>query len=146
MRKNEEDRGAMLLSCGKAILAGGLLAFAAGLALLLLAAAGVSRGLLDSGLRFQIAVISCVLGSLAGGIFAVRRCPGRGVPVGLCVGGVLFLLQLTTGLLAYPDLSFENGGVGLLFGALCGGAAAGILSSGSKRPARAKGKKRRIRR
>ena len=143
MRKNEEDRGAMLLSCGKAILAGGFLAFAVGLVLLLLAAAGVSRGIVDSGLRFQITVISCVLGSLVGGAFAVRRCPGRGVLVGLCVGGVLFLLQLTTGLLAYQDLAFENGGVGLLFGGLCGGAAAGILSSGSKR---AGSKKRRVRR
>lgn len=146
MRKNEEDRGTMLLSCGKAILAGGCIAFAVGISLLLVAAAGVSRGILDSGLHYQITVISCVLGSLAGGIFAVRRCPGRGVLVGLCVGGVLFLLQLTTGLLAYQDPTFESGRIGLLFGALCGGAAAGILSSGSKRPVRAKGKKRRIRR
>ena len=146
MRKNEEDRGAVLLNCGKAILAGGFIAFAVGVSLLLVAAAGISRGILDSGLHYQIAVISCVLGSLAGGIFAVRRCPGRGVLVGLCVGCVLFLLQLATGLLAYQDPSFASGGVGLLFSALCGGAAAGILSSGSKRPVRTNGKKRRVRR
>ena len=143
MRKNDEDRGAILLNCGKSILAGGFLAFAVGLALLFLAAVGVSRGIVDSDLRFQIAVISCVLGSLVGGAFAVRRCQGRGVLVGLCVGGVLFLLQLTTGLLTYQELAFQNGGLGLLFGGLCGGAAAGILSSGTKRTS---SKKRRVRR
>lgn len=133
MRKTEEDQGTMLLRYGKSILLGGLTAFAVSLALLLLFALGVSRGLLDEGLRYQLTVVSCVLGSFGGGILVVRNCPARSLFVGLAVGGVLFLIQLTLGLLLFEKFSLESGGVGLLFGALCGGAAAGILSGGGKR-------------
>ena len=145
MRKNEEDQGAVLLRYGKAILFGGVAAFITGLALLLLAALGVSRGILDGGLRYQLTVVSCVLGSFAGGIFAVRNSPARGLFVGLSVGGVLFLLQLSLGLLLFDGFSLESGGVGLLFGDLCGGAAAGILGGGGKRKSGVRAKKRRTR-
>lgn len=145
MRKNEEDQGTMLLRYGKAVLLGGAVAFAVSLILLFLAAAGVSGGLLDGALRYQLAVISCVLGSFSGGVFAVRLSPARGLFVGLAVGAVLFLLQLTVSLLLYGGLSVESGGVGLLFGALCGGAAAGILSGGGKRKRPGMTKKRRNR-
>lgn len=133
MRKTEEDQGTMLLRYGKAILLGGGIAFAVSLALLFLFAAGVSRGILEENLRYQLTVVSCVLGSFIGGIFAVRKCPARGLFVGLAVGAVLFLIQLTLGLLFFERIALESGGVGLLFGALCGGAAAGILSGGGKR-------------
>lgn len=144
-RKNEEDQGTMLLSYGKAVLFGGGAAFAVGLALLFLAAIGVSRGLLDAGLRYQLTVVSCVLGSFAGGVLAVRNSPARGLFVGLAVGGVLFLLQLSLGLLLFENFSLESGGIGLLFGDLCGGAAAGILSGGGKKKKSARSKKRRTR-
>ena len=133
MRKTEEDQGTMLLRYGKSILLGGLIAFAVGLALLFLFAAGVSRGLLAEGLRYQLTVVSCVMGSFAGGILAVRSCPARSLFVGLAVGAVLFLIQLTLGLLLFEGIALESGGVGLLFGSLCGGAAAGILSGGGKK-------------
>jgi len=141
MRKGEEDQGTMLLRYGREVLLGGGLALAVSLLLLFLAAVGVSRGLLGAGLREQIAVVACVLGSFGGGLFAVRRCPARGLFVGLAVGAVLFLLQLTLGLLIYDAPSLENGGIGILFSDLCGGAAAGILAGGGKR--RAPKKKRR---
>jgi putative membrane protein (TIGR04086 family) len=133
MRKAEEDQGTMLLQYGKASLLGGGLAFAVSLLLLFLFAVGVSRGLLEEGLRYQLTVVSCVLGSFAGGIFAVRQSPARGLFVGLAVGGILFLLQLTISFLFFEGLSMEGGGIGLLFGGLCGGAAAGILSGGGKK-------------
>lgn len=141
-RKSEEDQGTMLLRYGKAILIGGAAAFAVGLAVLFLAAFGVSRGILDSGLHYQLTVVSCVLGSFVGGIFAVRSSPARGLFVGLAVGGVLFLLQLSLGLLLFEGFTLESGGVGLLFGDLCGGTAAGILSGGGKRRKNVRSKKR----
>ena len=144
-RKNEEDQGTMLLCYGKAVLLGGITAFAIGMAMLLFAALGVSKGLLDADLRYQLTVVSCVLGSFAGGIFAVWKSPARGVFVGLAVGTVLFLLQLSLGLLLFVDVSLESGGIGLLFGDLCGGTAAGILSGGKKRKMRGGRKKRRNR-
>ncbi len=127
MRKSEEEQGAKLLHYGKFILLGGIGAFAISLAVLFLAAVGISQGLLDAGLQYQFAVVACVLGGFVGGMFAVRNCSARGLFIGLSVGGVLFLLQLTMGLLLYDSFSLESGGVGLLCGALCGGAAAGIL-------------------
>jgi len=145
IRKTEEDQGAILLRYGKAILLGGAAAFAVGVVLLFLAALGVSRGLLDGGLRYQLTVVSCVLGSFIGGIFAVRNSPARGLLVGLAVGGVLFLVQLSLGLLLFESFSLESGGIGLLFGDLCGGAAAGILSGGGKRRKGGKRKSRKNR-
>lgn len=141
-RKNEEDQGTLLLRYGKAVLLGGLTAFAVGLLLLFLAAMGVSRGLLDPALRYQLTVVSCVLGSFMGGIFALRGCPARGLFVGLAVGTVLFLAQLSIGLLLFEGFSLESGGIGLLFGDLCGGAAAGILGGGGRRKKNVRAKKR----
>ena len=133
MRKNEENQGTVLLRYGKAVLIGGAVAFITGLILLLLAAFGVSRGILEGGLRYQLTVVSCVIGSFTGGIFAVRNSPARGLFVGLAVGTVLFVLQLSLGLLLFEDFSLKSGGVGLLFGDLCGGSAAGILGGGGKK-------------
>lgn len=140
MHKSEEEQSVMVLRYGKAVLLGGGVALAVSLLVLLLAALGISRGLLSGELQTQLTIVSCVAGSFFGGLTAVRRCPARGLLVGLAVGGVLFLLQLTIGLLLYDTLALESGGVGLLFGALCGGAAAGILGRGGKKGA-AKGKK-----
>lgn len=144
MRKNEEERGAMLLRYGKGILFGGLVALVLCIGFLLLAAFGISQGLLSSSIRYQLTVVACVLGSFCGGALATRRCGTRGLFVGLAVGGVLFLLQLTIGILFYETFSLDSGALGLLFGALCGGAAAGILvRGGGKRGGTQEKKKRR---
>lgn len=138
MRKSEEDQGTILLRYGKAVLLGGVIAFLTCLLFLLLAAVGISRGMLSAELRYQLTVVGCVLGGFTGGVFAVRSCCTRGLFVGLATGCVFFLLQLTLGLLFYKDISPEGGGVGLLCGALCGGAAAGILSGGRRKPTKTK--------
>ena len=145
MRKNEDEQGAKLLQYGKTVLVGGAVAFAVCLLCLLLASVGISQGLLKADLRTQLVVIACVIGGFCGGLFAVRQCPARGLIVGLAVGAVMFLLQLTLGLLLYDTISPERGGLGLLCGALCGGAASGILGGGGRHPAASKGKKRRKR-
>lgn len=145
MRKNEEDHGAVLLRYGKSILLGGGAALLLCLGFLLLAAVGISRGLLDASIRYQLTVVACVLGSFCGGGIAVRRCGTRGLFVGLAVGGVLFLLQLTIGLLLFDSFSLDSGALGLLFGALCGGAAAGILIGGGGRRGGVREKKKRRR-
>ena len=145
MRKNEEEQGAKLLQYGKMVLLGGAMAFAVCLLCLLLASVGISRGILSADLRTQLVVVACVIGSFCGGLFAVRQCQARGLIVGLAVGGVLFLLQLTLGLLLYDTISPEKFGLGLLCGSLCGGAASGILGGGGRRPSASKGKKRRKR-
>ena len=80
--------------------------------------------------------------AFAGGLLAVRRCGSRALIVGLTTGGVLFLLLLTIGALCFETVSLEAGGIGLLCGSLCGGAAAGILGGGGKKkPARKKRRK-----
>ena len=77
----------------------------------------------------------------AGGLCG-RPCGSRALIVGLTTGGVLFLLLLTIGALCFETVSLEAGGIGLLCGSLCGGAAAGILGGGGKKkPARKKRRK-----
>jgi len=136
MRKTEEDQGAKVLRYGKAILLGSLAAFGLGLVFLLAASVGVSKGVIDPDLRYQLTVAACVLGAFCGGVFAVRACPAGALLAGLAVGGGLFLLTMTAGILIYGEVSFENGGLGLLCGALCGGGAAGLLGRGGRRPTR----------
>ena len=120
MRKKEEEQGAKLIRCAMGLVLGGVLALAVCFAFLLCAAAAISGG--------------CVLGGFAGGILAVRRCGSRTLLVGLTTGAVFFLLLLTIGALCFASVSLEAGGIGLLCGALCGGAAAGLLGGGRKKP------------
>ena len=132
MRKKEEEQSAKLIRCGTGLLLGGLLALAVCFAFLLAASAAISGGLLSGELMYQLAIIGCVLGAFAGGLLAVHRCGCKALVVGLVTGGVLFLLLLTIGALCFENMSIESGGIGLLFGSLCGGTAAGVLSGGHR--------------
>lgn len=132
-QKSEEEQGMVLLRYGKAVLVGGMAAFVTCLILLLLTAVGISRGVLGAESQEHAVVISCVAGSFLGGLIAVRQCPRRGLFVGLTVGIVLLLLQLTLGVLSYDSLSLEKNGPGILCAAIFGGAAAGLLGRGGKR-------------
>lgn len=144
MRKNEEEQGAMLLRCGKNILLGGGVGVIACFGVLLMAALGISGGLFGMEIQYQLVVVSCVLGSFAGGAWAAGRCPAQRLWVGIAVGIGLFLFQLTLGILLFEGSTVENGGVGLLFGDLCGGAAAGLMAKGKRRRGgKAKNRKRR---
>ena len=139
MRKRESGRraepGGDWVGGMCALLRGGALAGAACILALLLGAALISAGLVRERWMPGMVLASCVLGALVGGLSAGRRLGNSGLLSGLGVGGVLFLLLLTAGLLAYEDASLERGGAAVLCACLCGGALAGLLS---RRP----GKKR----
>lgn len=143
MRKGEEDQGKLLLQYGKTILLGGVTAFLLCCVFLFLVSVGISEGYIGTNLQYQCTVVVCVLSSLFGGILAIRQCPSRGLLIGILVGAVLFLIQLSMGLLLYDTVSLEHGGIGLLCGSLCGGAAAGILSGGGRRPSRKRPQRKR---
>jgi len=144
MKKKEEEQSAKLIRCGMGLVLGGVAALAGCFVFLLGAAASpaISGGLAGEELMYQLTIVGCVLGAFAGGLLAVRRCGSRALIVGLTTGGVLFLLLLTIGALCFETVSLEAGGIGLLCGSLCGGAAAGILGGGGKKkPARKKRRK-----
>ena len=141
MGKREEDQGARRIRCGTGLLLGGMLALAVCCLFLLGCAAAVSGGLAGEELGYQFTIVGCVLGGFCGGLFAVRQC-GGGLLAGLGAGTVLFLLLLTVGALCFESMSLQAGGIGLLCGCLCGGAAAGLFSGrGKKRPTRKKRRK-----
>ena len=115
---------------------GGALAGAAAILTLLLCAGVVAAGLLRGRWMEGAVLAVCVLGAMTGGLYAARRIGKRTLLVGLGVGGVLFLLLLTAGLLAYDTASVDQGGVGLLSACLCGGGIAGVLGGASKKKRR----------
>ena len=135
MRRNEEEQGIVLFQWGKSVFLGGVTAFLFCVLFLFLVSIGISNGLLKAEQGPQVTVVACVL--------AVGQHKGRKLLIGLAVGGILFLLLLTCGILMYDSFSLENGGIELLGGTLCGGGAAGILTGGGKRHKLSPPKKRR---
>ena len=140
MRKKEEDQSARLIRCGLGVLLGGILALAICCLFLLSCSVAISSGAVGEGLGYQLTIVGCVLGGFGGGLFAVGQC-GGGLLTGLTVGGILFLLLLTIGALFFETMALEAGGIGLLCGGLCGGAAAGLLGHEKGRPSRKKRRK-----
>ena len=136
MRKTEEDQGAKLVRVVTGVLLGGALALGVCVVFLFLCAVGVSGGWLSEDRMDRLAIVGCGGGGVAGGLFAVRRCGSGPLLAGLAAGGVLFLLLLTIGLLLFDGMSVEHGGLGLLSGSLCGGAAAGLLGARPKKKKR----------
>lgn len=133
--RRREDGGAWLNAVCE-ILKGGVLAGAAAILALLACAVLVSAGVLPVGSMEGTVLAVCVLGALAGGIYAVRRFGTRPLAAGLGVGAVLFLLLVTAGLIAYEGASMSNGGVSILCACLCGGAIPGVLGRKPKKKRR----------
>ena len=134
-RRQEEPVGQWMNAMCE-VLKGGVLAGAAAVSALLLCAVLVSAGALPvDGVKGAVLAV-CVLGALLGGIYSVRRLRSRAVLAGLGVGGVLFLLLLTAGLIAYDGASIANGGAGILCACLCGGAIPGLLGRKPKKKRR----------
>lgn len=137
MRKTGEEQGVRWLQIMTAVLLGGALSLVVCLVVLLLCAIGISNGWLGETSMAQLAIVACVLGGFCGGVLTVKRCGSRALLAGLAAGGACFLLLLAGGLLFFPEtVSIDRGGLGLLSGCLCGGAAAGILCVGPKRKRR----------
>ena len=138
MRKTEEDQGARLMRMMTGVLLGGVISLGVCMVILFLCSIGVSNGWIPERLMDQYVIIGCALGGLAGGGVSVRRCGSGPLLAGLAAGGVFFLLLLTVGVLLLHSTSIENGGVGLLCGALGGGAVPGLLGARPKKKRRKK--------
>lgn len=139
MKKQEnrrEEPGTIWLNTMGELLKGAAVAAAAALGLALACAAGISLGLLREEWQLGAALGCCVLGALAGGLFAVRRLKKRPLPVGLAVGAMLFLIFLTAGGLTAQTVAVEKEGLPILSACLCGGAGAGILARPTKKKRR----------
>lgn len=124
---NEEDQGARRIRVMIYILVGGLVGLLTCFVFLFLCSVGISAGILDERMMYQLVVIACVIGGFVGGMWAVGRCRTRSLLVGLAVGLVLFLFMMTGGVLIFENNSATSGGLGLLCGSLCGGALAGLV-------------------
>lgn len=132
--KRQEDPGSQWINAMCDLMKGGAIAGVIAILTLLLCAVLVSSGMLRERWMEGAVLACCVAGALAGGLYAVGRIGRRTLFAGLGVGGVLFLLLLTAGLLAYDTASVEQGGAGVLCACLCGGGLAGILGGlGKKR-------------
>jgi putative membrane protein (TIGR04086 family) len=75
----------------------------------------------------------CVLASLLGGGYAVRRTENYPFAAGLGVGAALFFLLLTAGLIAYGGTAPGESGPAVLCACLCGGGLSGILRKKGKK-------------
>ena len=89
------------------LLKGGVAAGLAAILTLLLCAVMVSAGLLREQWMDGAVLACCVAGAWLGGLLAVGRIGRRTLLVGLAVGGILFLLLLTAGLLAF-EVGFDQ--------------------------------------
>ena len=118
------------------VLIGGVLAGVTTILVLLVCAVLISMGVVTVGAMYGTALAACVVGTLVGSIYAVRKIGRRSLLVGLGVGMVLFLLLLTAGLIVYQGASVANGGAGILCACLCGGAIPGLLGRKPKKKRR----------
>ena len=131
MRRSEEERSPVSVLLSVAL--GALLGTAVCILLLLGASALISAGIIDEGEMYRLCILACFLGALAGGLTAARRVKRRLLPVGLAVGGALFLVLLLAGVLTFTGVSPIGRGLGLLLGALAGGMSAGLFGARPKR-------------
>ena len=131
--RRQEDPGSLWINTMCELIKGGVFAGITTILFLFLCAVLVSTGLLRERWMEGAGLACYVLGALIGGIYSVKAIQRRPLLVGLAVGGVLFLLLLTAGFLAYETASIEQGGVGILCACLCGGGIAGILGGTRKK-------------
>ena len=95
--KKTEETGTLWLAVMREVLWGSGVAAAVTLLALLACALLVSNGAIGEGMMDRAVLAVCVLGSLTGGLLAVRRIGRSPLPVGLGVGLCLFLLLLSAG-------------------------------------------------
>lgn len=126
--RHQEETGAQWLRGMYELLKAGAISGVTAVLVLLVCAFLVSGGMLKDAWMGGVVMAACVFGAMTGGVYAARKIRKRYLLVGLAVGGVLFLLLLTAGMLAYGGTAEENV-AGILSACMCGGGIAGILSS-----------------
>ena len=134
--KKTEETGALWLAVMREVLRGSGAAAAVTLLALLACALLVSNGAIGEEMMDRAVLAVCVLGSLTGGLLAVRRIGRSPLPVGLGVGLCLFLLLLSAGCLLSGSASVSNDGALILLSCCCGGAMAGVLGARPNRKRR----------
>ena len=135
LRKGREQEKSSVSFAANAAM-GSVIAFGLTLVLLFIAAILVATARLPEGSMGTVTSVILFLGSLIGGIFAIRRNQKkRALLVGLAQGGILYVITLVGGTF-FPGALFGSFSVFLLLSALLGGIAAGFIA------ARAKGRRR----
>ena len=105
--------------------------------LLFCCAAAVSLGWITQVAAERCCILSCVLGTLAGGAVSVVGGRTWALPVGAATGMVEFLVLILLGLLFFEGAPAGSEIPEILLSCLCGGGMAGILGR------KTKGKRRR---
>lgn len=118
------------------LLKGGVAAGVITILALLLCAVLMSVGLLREEWIEGTVLACCVIGSFVGGELCIKRVRSKTILIGLAVGGILFLLLLTAGLLAFESSGMKQGGIGILCASLCGGGISGLLGGREKKKRR----------
>ena len=136
MRKNEEDQAAKLVQSMGSILIGGVCSLGICFVVLLFCSIGISSGWLSDRLMMQYTIGSCVIGGFCGAMFSVLRVRSKTLFVGLLTSVILFLLILSIGFLAFPEISMYDHGTGIAAGCLAGGVLAGFLGGKPKKKRR----------
>lgn len=141
--KKTEEAGTLWMTGMRNVLWGSGVAAVVTLFALFACALLVSRGTIGEGMMDRAVLAVCVLGSLIGGLIAVRRIRRAPLPVGLGVGICLFLLLLSAGCLLSGTASVSNDGALILLSCCCGGAMAGVLGARPNRKRRRQSTKKR---
>lgn len=136
MRKNEETQSAQMIRFMSSVLLGGVLALVICLVFVFFCSIGIASGWLNEHLMLQYTIAGCALGSLIGGLFAVKRFQAKTLLVGLSIGVLIFLFLLIAGMLLYTGVSVESHGFGLACACLVGGVLAGFLGGKQKKKRR----------
>ncbi|MBQ3134420.1 MAG: TIGR04086 family membrane protein [Oscillospiraceae bacterium] len=114
------------------LLKGGGLAVGVAVTVLLMVAGLMTVGVLGREMAENSVMAACVLGALAGGAYAIRRCARARLAVGVGVGAVEFLTVLLVGAIWFGGTT----GVGemwpVLTACICGGLLAGVLTAAKR--------------
>lgn len=137
--KHEKKQEQVWLQPAVETVKGGVMAVASSIAILALMSAVKATGALAAGTGAGFVAAACVLGALIGGLFAAGRCRRGKLPVGVGVGAVALLIQLTVGTFFLGGVSGAWEVRNVCLSCLLGGALAGVLSAaGSGRKQRSR--------
>jgi len=120
--RRQETAGGAWVETMMDLLKGGVLACVTAILILLMCALLISVGAIRERWMHAVVLIACMVGAWLGGNYAVTRGFGRPILKGVGVGAILFLILITAGFLVYDTASIEQGGLGILISAICGGA------------------------
>lgn len=135
--RRQEQGGLNWLDGMGDLLKGGVLAGITALVFLLICAFLVSAGVVGERWMSGMVLVGCIAGSFTGGMYVVRRNPAQLLLRGAATGIVMFLILLTSGVIAFGAVSMSRGGA-VLLGAVCGGMLSALTAKRQKKKRRKK--------